>query len=166
MCNPDSDLLQQPSSKQSSVEDLKLLPHSPVIIHDPIIDQILSTLPPAESADEIEKKQRMYLMIRHSKKYKKMQVQNANSFWDETIHLEMDDRGPSLHNTTTSEDTKTDVSKLSLVIKHVHFKDTNGIDDSDEHSTESKPTMIIKKYFGLCFNLYNRIVRQRNYGAG
>ncbi|KAJ2997736.1 hypothetical protein HDV02_005206 [Globomyces sp. JEL0801] len=138
-----------------SLDTIKTL--QPIPIHNPIVDQILSTLSPAKNADEIEKQQRMYQMIRYSKKYKKIQVENANSFWNDTLDIEMDE---------ISTSTKTDMSDLLLVAKHVNFKEIVVLYNPIEFLIESKLTLFMRKYFSFWFNKHATRLPYHKYYAG
>ncbi|KND02046.1 uncharacterized protein SPPG_02550 [Spizellomyces punctatus DAOM BR117] len=53
--------------------------------NDPIISQLLShreQMTDVSDADEQERQRRMYTMLRHSRKYKKIQVELANGRWE------------------------------------------------------------------------------------
>ncbi|TPX56288.1 hypothetical protein SpCBS45565_g08438 [Spizellomyces sp. 'palustris'] len=55
------------------------------INNDPIISQLLShreQMTDVSHADEQERQRRMYTMLRHSRKYKKIQVELANGRWE------------------------------------------------------------------------------------
>ncbi|KAI8899348.1 hypothetical protein BC833DRAFT_586221 [Globomyces pollinis-pini] len=144
---------------QLSIEDIKGLQES-LPIHDPIIDEILSTSS-SQSVDDVEKQQRMYQMIRYSKKYKKIQVEKANSFWNDSLNIDMDDivddniikYVPSLdQSSSNSEVTKSNSSNPLLFTKHVQFNDNVIFYEPPEYPTESNIRVLMRKYFSFCFN--------------
>ncbi|KAJ2997739.1 Serine/threonine-protein kinase 25 [Globomyces sp. JEL0801] len=139
---------------QLSIEDIKGLQES-LPIHDPIIDEILSTSS-SQSVDDVEKHQRMYQMIRYSKKYKKIQVEKANSFWNDSLNIDMDDivddniikYVPSLdQSSSNSEVTKSNSSNPLLFTKHVQFNDNVIFYEPPEYPAESNIRVLMRKYF-------------------
>ena len=59
-------------------------------MEDPIIFQLLekrSKMTDVDEEAEAERQRRMYIMLRHSRRYKKLQVANANNRWDADLDL-------------------------------------------------------------------------------
>lgn len=62
-------------------------------LYDPIIQKILSQrtyMDDVSSDDELERQRRMLPMLRHSRKYKKLQVSDANQKWGLSKFSELD----------------------------------------------------------------------------
>ena len=62
---------------------------------DPLIQKLLSTrqqMTDVSEQDEQERQNRMYVMLRHSRKYRKMQVAQANDRWEKhSSHMNFSD---------------------------------------------------------------------------
>ncbi len=57
---------------------------------DPIIQKLLANrqcMTDVSEAEELERQKRMYVMLRHSRKYKKLQVEQANDLWEKHSSL-------------------------------------------------------------------------------
>jgi hypothetical protein len=86
-------------------------------INDPIIQEMLSNRVLEEKVnenDETERQNRMYSMLVHSKKYRKLTIERANDMWHKDakdVMLEPADQ-PARNELASSAD-----------VRHVHFSD-------------------------------------------
>lgn len=112
-------------------------------INDPIIQKILANrneMTDVSLADEEERLKRMYVMLRHSKKYKKMQVEEANKLWNEDLDVALLESKESL-----IDHPQSNVSLLSTELANLHTSSSRGHNEVADFFEQQDASLLIKE---------------------